>query len=79
MLEKFLVQNTESKIMKEAISFQYDDCDIHALFTRADNLYSQAKFNEEANFGLLQNFLKSDQILQQFVLFKGAKSHDEIK
>ena len=45
MLEKFSVRKTESEIMKEAISLEYDGGDIQTFLTRADKLYSQPKFN----------------------------------
>ena len=79
MLEKFSVRKTKSKIMKECMSLEYDGGDIQTFLTRADKLYSQAKFNDRANFGLLRGSLKSDQMLLQFVLFSGAKNYDEIK
>ena len=78
MLEKFSVRKTESEIMKEAISLEYDG-DIQTFVIRADKLYSQAKFNGQAKFGLLRDSLKSDQMLLQFLLFRGAKSYNEIK
>ena len=65
--------------MKKAVSLEYDRGDIETFITRADKLYSQAKFNEQAKFDLPRDTLKSDQMLQQFVLFRGAKSHNEIK
>ena len=74
MLEKFSVRKTESEIMKQAISLEYDGGDIQTFLTRADKLYSEAKFNEQAKFGLLRDSLKSDQMLLQFVLSRGAKS-----
>ena len=74
MLEKFSVRKAESEIMKEAISLEFDGGDIQNFLTRADKLYSQAKFNEQAKFGLLRDSLKSDQMLLQFVLFRRAKS-----
>ena len=79
MLEKYSVRKTESEIMKGAKSLEYDGGDIQTSLTRADKLYSQAKFNDQAKFGLLRDSLKSDQMLLQFVLFRGAKNYDEIK
>ena len=76
--EKFSVGKTESEIMKEAISLEHDGDDSQTFLTRADVLYSQAKFNEQAKFGLLRDSLKSELILLQFVLFRGAKSYNEI-
>ena len=78
MLQKFSIQKTESEIMKEAISLEYDSSDIQTSLTRAANLHSQAKFNEQAKFGLLRDSRKSDQMLLQFVRFRGAKSYNEI-
>ena len=75
----FSVRKTESKIMKEVISLEYDGGDIQNFLTKADKFYSQAKFNERAKFGLLRDSLKSDEMLLQFVLFRGAKSYNEIK
>ena len=74
MLEKFSLRKTESEITKEAISLEYDGGDIQTFLTRADKLYSQAKFNDHAKFRLLRDSLKSDQMLLQFVLFRGAKN-----
>ena len=73
MFEKFSVRKTESEIMKEAISLEYNCVDIQASPIRADKLYSQAKFNDQAKFGLLRDSLKSDQMLLQFVLFRERK------
>ena len=65
--------------MKEAIFIEYDGGDIQNFLRRADKLYSKAKFNDEAKFGLLWDSLKSEQMLLQFVQFRGAKSDNEIK
>ena len=62
MLEKFSVRKIESEIMEEAISLYYYGGNIQTFFTKAGKLYSQAKFNEQAKFGLLGDFLKSDQM-----------------
>ena len=79
MLEKLSVRNTESEIMKEVTSLEYDGGDIQKFVTRADKLYLQAKFNGRAKFRLLRDSLKSDQMLLQFVLFRGAKNYNEMK
>ena len=39
ILENFSVQKTESEIMKEAISLEYDGGDIQTFLTRADKLH----------------------------------------
>ena len=78
-MEKFSVQKTEYEIMKEAMSLEYDGGDIRTFLTTAYKLYSRAKFNEQAKFGLLRDSLKSDQMLLQFVLLRVAKSYNEIK
>ena len=79
LLEKFSGRKIESETMKESISLEYGGGDIQTFLTRADKLYSLAKFKEQANFGLLRDSLKSEQILLQFVLFRGAKSYKQIK
>ena len=73
MLEKFSVRKTESEIMKEAISLEYGGGDIQNFLTRADNSCLQAKLNEQVKSRLLRDSLKSDQMLQQFVLFGSEK------
>ena len=78
MLEKFSVQKTESEIMEEAIFLEHDGGDIQNFRTRAYNLYSQAKFNDQAKSGLLRDSSKSGQILLEFVLFRGARKYNEI-
>ena len=64
--------------MKEAISLEQDGRHIQTFLTRADKLYSQAKFNQQAKFGVVRDALKSDEVLLKFVLFRGAKSYSEI-
>ena len=73
MLEKFSVRKTESEIMKQATSLEYDGGDIQTFLTRANKIYSQAKFKNQAKFGLLRDFLKSDLMLLQFALSREQK------
>ena len=79
MLQKFSTQKSEAESMKEAISLSYDGGDIQKFLTRAEKACNQAKFNDEAKFGLLREELKSDQLLLQFFLFRGAKDYEELK
>ena len=79
MLEKFSVRKTESEPIKKDIYLEYDGGDIQAFLNRADKLHSEEKFNEHAKFGLLLDSLKSDHMLLRFVLFRGAKTYNEIK
>ena len=65
--------------MKETICLEYEGEDIQTSLTRADKFYSQAEFNKQAKFGLLRDYLKSDQMLPLFVLFSGAKNYNDIK
>ena len=60
MLEKLSVRKKESEIMKEATYLKYDGGDIQNFLTRANKLYSQVKFNDQAKFWLLRDSLKSD-------------------
>ena len=53
MLEKFSVRKREYEIMKEASSQECDGSDMQTFLSRADKLYLQEKFNQQANFGLL--------------------------
>ena len=79
MLKKFSSQKSEAEIMKDAISLSYDGGDIQSFLSKADKAYSQARFIERAKFGLLRESLKGDQLLLQFVLFRGAKYYEEVE
>ena len=79
MLEKFSTQKTQSKIMREALTLRYDIGDIPKFLPRADKVYNQAKVGENVKFKLLRDVLKSDQMLFQFMLFRGSKNYKGIK
>ncbi len=49
------------------------------FLTRAEEAYNQAKFYDQAKFGLIREAFKSPQLLLQFVLFRGAKDYREQK
>ena len=53
--------------------------DIETFLSRADKLYSHAKFNKQTKLGLLRDDQKSGQILLQFVLFRYARSYNDVK
>ncbi len=79
MLKKFSTQKSEAEVMLDTISLTYDGGDIPTFLVKAEKAYNRAKFNEQAKYGLLIEALKSDQLLLQFVLLRGAKSYDEVK
>ena len=79
MLERFAKKKTEAEVMKEAVNLRYDGKDVKAFFNKADKLYTQAKFNDQAKFGLIREAIKADQTLLQFVLIRGAKTYDDVK
>ena len=53
MLEKFSVGKTESEIIEEALFLGVERSYIQTSLTTADKSYSQAKFSEQAKFGIL--------------------------
>ncbi len=79
MLKKVSTQKSDAEIMKDAIFLTYDGGDIQAFLTRVEIAYNQAEFNEHAKFGMLREALKTDQLLLQFVLFRGTKDYEEVK
>ena len=58
MSAKFSVRKTESEIMEEAISLEYNGGATQTFFTRTDKLYAQGKFNDQAKFRLLRDLGK---------------------
>ena len=78
MLEKFLTQKTESEIMREELTLQYDGGGIQNFLSRADKVYNQAKVGENVEFELLRDALKSDLMFFLFVLFRGYKNYQGI-
>ncbi len=54
--------------------------EIFRLFlSRTVNVYNQAKVGENIKFELLRDSLKSEQMVFQFVLFRGSKNYEDIK
>ncbi len=79
MLEKFSTQNTESEIMRDALTLRNDRVDFPTFLSRADKVYTQAKVGENVKFELLRGSLKSDQMFFQFLLFRGSKKYEVVK
>ena len=79
MLEKFSSQKLEAEVMKDAIFLAYDRSDILTFLVKAEKAYKRAKFNEQAEYGLMIEPFKSGQLWLRFVLFRRAESYDEVK
>jgi len=79
MLDKFSTKKTEAEVMKEAINLVYDGGDVNAFIAKADKLYTKAKFNGVSKLGLIREALKTDQMMLQFVLLRGAKDYQSVK
>ncbi len=79
ILEKFSIQKTESEIMREALTLQYDGDYIPTFLSRAEKVYNQAKVRENVKLELLRDALKSDQMFFQFVQFEGSKGYQGIE
>ena len=65
--------------MRNTISLIYDGEDILFSFSKAEKVYNQAEFNNQAKYGSLRETLRSDLNLLQFVLFRGAKDNCNVK
>ncbi len=50
-----------------------------SFLTREEKADKQANFNDQAKFGMFHEALKSDLLLLQFMLFRGAKDYEELK
>jgi len=75
MLDKFSTKKTEAEVMKEAVTLVYDGGDVSSFIARADKLYTRAKFDERSKLGLIREALKTDQVMLQYVLFRGTKDY----
>ena len=46
---------------------------------KASKLYKEAKFNEQANFGLLSEDIKSDKGMSQFIFLRKADAFEKVR
>ncbi len=60
MLDILSTQQTDSEIMREALTSRYDGGDIPSFLSRAGKAYNQVKEGNNVKFELLRDGLKSD-------------------
>ena len=59
-LEKFSSKKIEAKVMKGAVDPVYKESNVKEFFVKANKLYKEAKFNDQAKFGSIDEAIKSD-------------------
>ena len=78
LLEKFSTKKTEAEVMKEAVNLVYKGGNVKEFFVKASKLYKEAKFNDQAKFGLIREAIKSDQGMLQFVFLRKADTFEKV-
>ena len=79
LLEKFSTKKTEAEVMKEAVNLVYKGGNVKEFFVKASKLYKEAKFNEQAKFGLIREAIKFDQGMSQFVFLIKADTYEKVR
>ena len=79
LLVKFSTKLTEAGVMKEAVNLVYKGGNVKEFFVKASKLYKEAKFNEQAKFGLIREAIKSDQGMLQFVFLRKADTYEKVR
>ena len=79
LLEKFSTKKTEAEVMKEAVNLEYKGGNVKEFFVKASKLYKEAKFNDQAKFGLIREAIKSDQGMLQFVFLRKADTYEKVR
>ena len=70
--DKFSTKKTDAGVIKEAVNLVYKAVNVKVFYVKANKLYKEAKFNDQANFGLIREATKSDQVVLQFLALKKA-------
>ena len=79
LLEKFSTKKTEAEVMEEAVNLVCKGGDVKEFFVKASKLYKEAKFNDQAKFGLIREAIKSDQGMLQFVFLRKADTYEKVR
>ena len=65
--------------MKEAVNLVYRGSNVKEFFVKASRLYKEAKFNDQAKFGLVREAIKSDQGKSQIVFLRKADTYEKVR
>lgn len=77
MLEEFSTRRSEAEVMRDPAILKYKGGDIRAFLVKEDRFYLQTKFNDSSKLSLFMESIKSDQIMVQFILYRGCKIYLE--
>ena len=79
MFEKFASKMTIAEATVEAVNLRYKGQDMSEFLKKADKLYGQAGFTDEAKYGLIRKAVEGDRDLIRFVVLRSARTYGEVK
>ena len=79
IIERFSPKKPQAIVMKEAVKMRHQGGDVKAFIERADRCYRSANFNEESKLGLLREAVRSNPMLLQFAILRGARDYRAFK
>ena len=65
--------------MTEAVNLCQNGGNVKELLVKASKLYKEAKFKDQAKFGLIREAIKSDQGMFHFVLLRKADTYEKVR
>ncbi len=77
--ERFSEEKDADEVIREAVDLRLSNEDLEEFIKTAEDLYSDAGFNDEARFGLLRKAVQSRKHLMQFLVNQGPATYEGLK
>ena len=78
LVERFGPVGSPEDVIRYAMAARLSFGDLSGSLRNSERLYEKAGFNDEAKFGLLRNVVMEHLELAQFVIYRGAKTYNDL-